>query len=343
MAAIEFGVFDWIDRNDVPLGALYDQRLSLIECAERAGFHRYHLAEHHATPLGMAPSPSVFLAAAARHTKRIRLGPLVYLLPLYEPLRLIEEICMLDHLSGGRLELGIGRGVSPYELGAFGLTPADTQERFDEALQIIVQGLTSERLDFDGVHYQYHQVPMALQPAQAPYPPMWYPTHNPAKIAYAAQHGFHYVGLGPVSVLKEAVSEYRAHWQSHRLDAGRLNSHVKDPLLGAVRQVLVADTDAQAEALARAAHADWYRSITKLWHDNGDHSVDPLFSWDLGVQGETIIFGTPATVRGKVERMLEGSGCNYVIGSFAWGSLPQAVSERSLMLFADHVMPHFAA
>ena len=343
MATIEFGVFDWIDRNSLPLGELYSQRLALLSRADRAGYHRYHLAEHHATPLGMAPSPSVFLAAAARQTERIRLGPLVYLLPLYEPLRLVEEICMLDHLSNGRFELGVGRGVSPYELGAFGVDPAQTQSQFDEALEVLVQGLTSTHLNYQGEHYQYHNVPMTLQPAQAPYPPLWYPTHNPAKIAYAARHGYHYVGLGPSFLLKEAVAEYRAEWRAHLGDAGRLNGHVETPRMGAMRQVFVADTDAEAEAVAKAAHAGWYRSITKLWHDHDDHSVDHLFSWDLGMQGETILIGSPETVRGKVERLLEETGCNYFIGSFAWGSLPTAAAERSLALFAEAVLPRYAA
>src|SRR5438132_2929835 len=120
MPPITFGLFDWIDRRDAPLADLYEERLQLLEAADAAGFFCYHLAEHHATPLGMAPSPGMFLAAAAQRTRRIRLGPLVYLLPLYEPLRLLEEICMLDHLSRGRLEIGVGRGVSPYEVSYFG-------------------------------------------------------------------------------------------------------------------------------------------------------------------------------------------------------------------------------
>ena len=94
----------------MPLHQQYEERLKLIEAYDRAGFHAYHLAEHHATPLGMAPSPSVFLAAVAQSTKRLRFGPLVYTLSLYHPLRLVEEICMLDQMSGGRLELGIGTG-----------------------------------------------------------------------------------------------------------------------------------------------------------------------------------------------------------------------------------------
>ena len=129
MAQVTFGVFDWIDRGKAPLRQLhqlYAERLQLLEAADAAGFFCYHLAEHHATPLGMAPSPALFLTAAAQRTQQIRLGPLVYLLPLYHPLRLIEEVCMLDHLSEGRLELGIGRGVSPYELGYFDVDAADT-------------------------------------------------------------------------------------------------------------------------------------------------------------------------------------------------------------------------
>src|SRR5262247_3625688 len=138
MAGVAFGLFDWVDRRDAPLGQIYEDRLQLLESADAAGFFCYHVAEHHATPLGMAPSPGLFLAAAAQRTRRIRLGPLVYLLPLYEPLRLIEEICMLDHLSGGRFELGVGRGVSPYELGAYGRDPSRSRAMFEEALAVIL-------------------------------------------------------------------------------------------------------------------------------------------------------------------------------------------------------------
>ena len=119
MAQVTFGLFDWIDRNKAPLQQLYEERFQLLEAADAAGFFCYHLAEHHATPLGMAPSPALFLTAAAQRTQRIRLGPLVYLLPLYDPLRLIEEVCMLDQLSGGRLDLGVGRGRLSLRIGLF--------------------------------------------------------------------------------------------------------------------------------------------------------------------------------------------------------------------------------
>lgn len=120
---MKFGIFDHMDDSGAPLGEQYESRLQLIEAYDRGGFYAYHLAEHHGTPLGCAPSPSVFLAAVAERTKKLRFGPLVYLLPLYPPLRLIEEICMLDQMSGGRFELGVGRGVSPIEVGFYGVDP----------------------------------------------------------------------------------------------------------------------------------------------------------------------------------------------------------------------------
>jgi len=122
---MEFGAFDHLDRNDLPLKEFYEARLKLIEAYERAGFYAYHLAEHHSTPIGLAPSPSVFLSAIAQRTKRLRFGPLVYALPVHHPLRLIEEICMLDQLSGGRLEIGFGRGSSPVEVAYYGQDPAE--------------------------------------------------------------------------------------------------------------------------------------------------------------------------------------------------------------------------
>src|SRR5690348_4207306 len=138
---IRFGLFDWLDRGQADVSALYQQRLKMLEYADQAGYVIYHLAEHHGTPLGMAPSPNLFLAAAAQHTKHIRLGPLVYIVPLYNPMRLAEEVCMLDHLCGGRLELGVGRGSSRFELQMHGVDVAETRERYDEGMEVFLAAM----------------------------------------------------------------------------------------------------------------------------------------------------------------------------------------------------------
>jgi alkanesulfonate monooxygenase SsuD/methylene tetrahydromethanopterin reductase-like flavin-dependent oxidoreductase (luciferase family) len=248
---------------------------------------------------------------------------------------------MLDHLSCGRLELGVGRGVSPYELGYFGVEADRTRALFDEALAVIIAGLTHARLTFEGQYYQFSDVPMELHPLQQPYPPLWYPTHNPESVGYAARQGFHFVGLGPAALVRQHVDTYWTTWEAHRQKAGRLNGHVAEPKVGIMRQVFVADTDDEALAATRAAHGHWYRSITKLWHDHDDHSPDGLFAWETATQHETILFGSPARVREQLARLLEVSGCNYVIGAFAWGTLTPAQTRRSLRLFAEEVMPAF--
>src|ERR1700739_2214168 len=107
---MKFGVFDHLDDAGVPLGEHYANRLRFAEALDRAGFHAYHLAEHHGTAIRTAASPSVFLAALSQRTQKLRIGPMVYLLPFYHPLRLIEEICMLDQMSGGGGEPRVGRG-----------------------------------------------------------------------------------------------------------------------------------------------------------------------------------------------------------------------------------------
>src|SRR5690242_17833666 len=135
-ARIKFGIFDWIDRNRLPIDELYEQRLKLIEAADQNGFYCYHIAEHHGSPLNMTPSPNLFLAAAAQRTESIRLGTLVYVLPTYNPLRLAEEICMLDHLTRGRLDVGVGRGISPIELSFFNIEAADAREMRSEERRV---------------------------------------------------------------------------------------------------------------------------------------------------------------------------------------------------------------
>ena len=121
---MKVGIFDHVERAaDRSIAHTLDERLKFAAAADEAGIYCLHVAEHHATPLNLVPVPGVYLGAVARATKRMQIGPLVYLLTLVSPLRLAEEICILDHLSNGRLEIGVGRGVSPYELGYHKVAP----------------------------------------------------------------------------------------------------------------------------------------------------------------------------------------------------------------------------
>jgi alkanesulfonate monooxygenase SsuD/methylene tetrahydromethanopterin reductase-like flavin-dependent oxidoreductase (luciferase family) len=333
MAPVAFGIFDHVDRGDEPLGTLYEERLRLVEAADAAGFRTYHVAEHHATPLGMAPSPGVYLAAVAQRTRRLRFGPLVYLLPLYTPLRLIEEICMLDQLSGGRFELGVGRGISPYELAYSGVDFLAAQEIADEALEIILAGLRGGRLTYRGRHYTYRGVPIELAPMQKPHPPLWQGVVRPDGAADAARRGVNIVSTLGSTALKPLVERYFEAWSAPAGAPG--------PLAGMQRSVFVADTDAEALRLARPAYARWYESLTHLWRQFNTVPMRFAETLDRAIEIDTAVVGSPATVRAEVERHVAASGCNYFVGRFVYGNLPADAARRSLELFAREVMPHF--
>jgi alkanesulfonate monooxygenase SsuD/methylene tetrahydromethanopterin reductase-like flavin-dependent oxidoreductase (luciferase family) len=158
-------MFDWVDAGPgTAVGDLYEDRFRIIVAAEDAGFSAYHMAEHHSTPLGVAPSPSVFLAALSQRTTRIKLIPSVYLLPMYSPFRLAEEICMLDHLARGRFEFGIGRGASKWEAMGFSVGPDVAKPMMEEAFDALLGALRTGVMDHHGEHYDYDRIQTSIRP-----------------------------------------------------------------------------------------------------------------------------------------------------------------------------------
>ena len=332
---MDLGIFDHLDRRDVPVHEHYESRLRLLEKYDAAGFYSYHLAEHHATPLGLAPVPGIFLAAATQRTRRIRLGPCVYCLPLYDPLRLIEEVCMLDHLSRGRFEFGVGRGIVPYEMAFFDLHHMETEEIYGEVLEIVLQGLTSEVLDHRGERYRYRKVPMTLRPFQQPHPPLWYGMGHAAGAEWAATNRVNVITNSPVDQSRPLFDRYREVWQ--RKHGGPLTTR-----MGMSRHVVVAATDAEAEALARPNYAVWYGNLTKLWRDFGALPFRFARDFDEARQRGVAIAGTPPRVREEIERQAAASGCNYFVCRMMFGEMPEAAAAASVDLFAAEVMPHLA-
>src|SRR5947209_6054514 len=230
--ALEFGVFDHLDRNDLPLREYYEQRLKVIEAFDRSGFYAYHVAEHHFTPLGMAPSPSVFLSAIAQRTRRLRMGTFVYALPAHHPLRVLEEICMLDHLSGGRLEIGFGRGSVPYEISFYGENAEERQQIYAERLELILKAFTADTLTWKGRYDQFENVPMELAPLQKPHPPLWYGAHSPDSAERAARRGLNIVTNDMPDQTRTIIARYRDIWAASQGSRSL-------PKMGMVRFILV--------------------------------------------------------------------------------------------------------
>lgn len=341
-----FGLFDWIDAapGRTP-GEVYEDRLRLLAEADRGGFALYHLAEHHGTPLGLAPSPALFLAAAAQVTERIRLAPTTFIVPLHDPLRLVQEIGMLDQLSGGRLEIGVGKGSSPHEAAMYGLTPAQTAERFDELVPAILAAMETGVLRRPGPLGDGDPIPLHVPVHQRPHPPLWYPTSNPASVPRLGEEGYNVIfGFGFFSPPLSAVREQsRVFFQRYRQAEARGGARYAlpgvSPRFGMMRHVLVAPTDDEALALLRPAFADHHANFTHLWRLHGDEGRSrPLDVDQLLAEGKLYV-GSPQTVARQVTEAVTDGEVNHVAGSFAWGSLDPAASLRSLRLFRDEVIP----
>jgi alkanesulfonate monooxygenase SsuD/methylene tetrahydromethanopterin reductase-like flavin-dependent oxidoreductase (luciferase family) len=343
MQDLAFGLFDWIDAAPGrTAGEVYEDRLRLLIEADLDGFATYHLAEHHGTPLGLSPSPAVFLAAAARETQRIRLAPTTFIVPLYDPLRLVEEIGMLDQLSGGRLEIGVGKGSSPHEAAMFGLTAPETAQRFEELMPAILEALETGVFRRPGGG---EPIPLHVPVRQRPHPPLWYPTSNPASIPRLGDEGYNVIfGFGFVSPPLDVVREQsKLFFERFRASAERGTVRYglpgTTPRFGLMRHVLVAPTDEEALALLRPAFADHHTSFTHLWRLHGDERhAKPIDVDSLLAEGK-LYAGSPETVARQVAEAVTAGEVNYVAGSFAWGSLDVETSLRSLRLFRDEVIP----
>jgi len=334
MSGLEFGVFDWVDlpKGGTPRDA-YELRLAMLRRADAGDFARYHLAEHHATPLGLAPSPAVLLAAAARETSRIRLAATTFVIPLYQPLRLVQEWGMLDQLSGGRLEIGVGRGSSPIEGAMFGLTPEAAQERFHRIAPAMFEALET------GV-YRDPEAPDAppvelfVRPMQARIA-HWYPTGNAASVLRVAEQGYHVLyGFGFSGPSIEDVAPVGVEFARIATEHGHPGSR-----FGMLRHVFVGETDAEAREIAGVAFADHYDSFSYLWRKTNAGRFTEQPDLDDLIAQHRFMVGSAETVAAQLAHAVRVSGVNYFAAAFAWGTLSEAQVLRSVDLFDTVVIP----
>jgi alkanesulfonate monooxygenase SsuD/methylene tetrahydromethanopterin reductase-like flavin-dependent oxidoreductase (luciferase family) len=376
---LQFGIFDHIE--PVPgqaLTQIYQERLHLLERYDAAGFYAYHLAEHHTPAVhSLAPSQNVFLAAASQRTQQLRLAPCIYVLPLHHPLRLIEEICMLDHLSDGRLEVGVGRG-GVLEAYFWGSDPDVDQNllRYRETLAILKQGLSHEELTFKGEFYRFDALPMRLRPKQQPYPPMWYMRN----VETAAMDGMNTVIVGSLDSFEANVARYRELWTEHQGVHGRTIQGT-DPKIGLVNHIVLADSEAEAVRIGTPAWAEYVwnleaprrleaeqRGLTQFLGGNMNRRPAGLPDREAdreryrvrelpetqrrrratpgGIGGDgrgagfSVIAGTPDSIRIYMDEYV-ATGANYFVCSFQWGGLTHDQAMRSIDLFVEEIMPHY--
>lgn len=339
----EFGIFDSFDLGGAGPEQVLAERLDFAVEAERLGFDHYHLAEHHATPLSVCPSPNLFLSALTQRTAKIRMGALVYVLPAYDPFRLAEEIAVLDRLSGGRLDFGVGRGISPYELAVFGVAADRAKEIYAESLRAITEALRTGRMRHRGTLLRSYDAELSVRPVQRPYPPLWYPSSNTASAEWAGENAVHFIGRWNRGAFGDAVERYWAAWDRGPGGSGddgvRLNPHVPHPSVGLASTVVVAPTDAAAEKIFLRANALYGRRLLKLWHDHDDHSPDQMVDGELALRTGAACVGSPDTVRDMVVHQVTATGVNYLETHLFFGDMTFDEARRSLRSFAEVVMP----
>jgi alkanesulfonate monooxygenase SsuD/methylene tetrahydromethanopterin reductase-like flavin-dependent oxidoreductase (luciferase family) len=333
--SFEFGIFDSISLGDSAPGPVLASRLDFAVAAEAAGISHYHVTEHHGTPLSVCPAPNLFLAALSQRTSTLRIGALVYVLPAYEPLRLAEEIAILDQLTHGRLDVGVGSGVSPYELAYFGIEAGQARARYAETLDVLTRALATGRMTHTGTLLRDYDVELSVRPVQQPHPPLWYASSNTATAEWAGANDVNFVGRWNGGAFVPAAQGYWQAWESRTDDA----STAHRPRLGVAANVYIGGTDGAAMERFRKANDVFARQLTKLWHDHGNHQVDALYDTDRTIANGNSLVGSAETVRDLLIDRVRQVPVNYFEATLAFGDLTAAEARANLAAFAETVLP----
>ena len=321
---------------------IYARGIETAQAAETLGFRNVWLAEHHFSTYGYLSRPTQLAAYIAAKTTRLRVGLAVIVVPLHHPLVIAEEIATLDLLSGGRLDVGLGRGYQPYEFERFGLELESARARWDESIDIILKALGGQPFSYAGKFFMIPETSVFPQPIQQPHPPIWITAQSPESIDGAVRRGFH-VLTGGFGVSIERLAEFRRLFD-------RLVAEVKPehPLeIGVQRAVYVADS--QADARAAAEEARWNMRVT-LSLRNRYERVERGRAIPVPAPNEPdiddlldrfLVIGTPDTCIRQIERIKDLVGITHLSCSFGLGDLEQARVLRSMEHFARDVMPAF--
>jgi alkanesulfonate monooxygenase SsuD/methylene tetrahydromethanopterin reductase-like flavin-dependent oxidoreductase (luciferase family) len=246
---------------------------------------------------------------------------------------------MLDHLSGGRLTVGVGRGGALIEHQRLGVDPALAPAMYHEAFSVLMRAFEADVVDFEGRFYNYKDYVVQMKPVQRPHPPLWYGAPNADAIAWAAPRGVNVVSLGPGARARAISDRYREEWKKLGRDSAAL------PGIGITRHIVVADTDDQAQSIASAAYPRWREAIEHLWRRAGvDFVLKEIYPADFSAL-ERIghgIAGSPATVRDYIARLQSETGVNTVLCQMVFGGMRFEHAAHSIRLFGRDVIPAFA-
>jgi alkanesulfonate monooxygenase SsuD/methylene tetrahydromethanopterin reductase-like flavin-dependent oxidoreductase (luciferase family) len=328
--------------------------LGQMEWSEELGFDAVWLTEHHFIDYGLSVDPATLAAAIAARTRRVRIGLAAAILPFHHPIRLAEQLALVDIVSQGRLDVGIGRGNRPVEFAGYGVSQIESRERMDEAVEVLLRAWTEERFSYEGRFFTFRDVGVIPKPVQRPHPPLYQVCVSKESIENTAFRGWPMLNSmlrGSVDQLATNRDLYVAALEKAGRAPGEIAGLLRD--WGVSRHIYVADTDAQARDEAKKAEL-WYQEAFRRFVipdriEDAHPSLQAGFramaerlgkiNWDELVR-DTLAFGSPDTVAAKIEAM-RVMGVGQILCWMSFGGLPQSKIRRSMELFAREVMPRF--
>ena len=336
---------------------------ALAQELDEAGWHSYFVIEHQNSPVGRITAPTVFLTAVARATKRLRIGAMMWQLPFYHPIRLAQEVAMLDQLSRGRVEFGTGIGVHEHEFIRWGVDYYQRAAMAGEVLDIVKRAWTQDEVTFQGKYFKFDEALPQPKPYQQPYPPIWAAVHSDPAIEFAAKNNYHVAqNLDTDEVIARKFDLFRKIWRE-------CNHPGPMPRVFLQRQVHVAETDAKAHEEAqqylvnprrrrgagrrRSDREDAYR----LGHARARHGPRQRAAGRQGARRDddarrakattsTIdsglaIVGSPETVIRRLEEGKKRIGYDIFCTNHEIGKMPEELVMNSIRLFGKHVVPAY--
>ena len=352
MTALDFGLFFLMQRDEQwSEQAVYDSDVEQMLAAEALGYQSVWIAEHHFNDYGLCPAPQVLAAFLAARTRTLRLGMGVSLLPLHHPIDLAEQLAVLDVVSGGRLDVGIGRGGTLQDYQTFRSERGDARVRIEEGIALMRQCWTGAPFDFAGQFHSAERLHVRPRPLQRPHPPLFIAANSEDSVLSAAR-----LGLPTLSSFFVPIPELQRRRQVFRETAraaGRADAEIDEleRRSGGMRVVHVAPTTDEALRATEPPFMSYQGRMSKLRSDatggnvpnSFDRSLLRLRSFHEYLADGWALIGTPDEVRDGLQQYLDATGYRKVLLLMALPGIDTKLALRSMRMFAEEVAPALAA
>jgi alkanesulfonate monooxygenase SsuD/methylene tetrahydromethanopterin reductase-like flavin-dependent oxidoreductase (luciferase family) len=335
-----------------PDAALYQEHMILGDLAEPLGFDSLFALEHHFTGYSMSPAPLQLLSFYAGRTSRITLGTCVIVLPWHDPIRVAEQIALLDVMSGGRTLMGFGRGAASVEYDGFRIPMSEARPRFVESAQLIIKALTNDSFEWDGEFFKIPRTAIRPRPISHPERRFYASAVSPESAEIMAKLGF-----GMLIVMQNEWAKAAEDVHKYRAITASVGHTPRPPIV--LTNVACADTREEAREWAMTYLGEKWDSIDNHYHFSDGHlsgvkgyesygklaktytkMKDPAFrskATDFYVSIQ--IAGTPDDCIQQIGELRRLTGMDHLVTEFSFGSMPHHLAERNMRLFADKVMP----